>query len=816
MAIFNPQISPTADPNYLHLSKPAGNIEADKSTGIALENVGKIGAEAIKGADTVEEKFASEEAKEGATKIQSEQIGSLLLAQGASMTNQQDLLPGSSSEDPNVPTDVKSVKNAASSLVNARDNGHVSPTYYYMRLDSLAQNLRSRYPGYRDYIDKAISEVTGVKPANALVQSLMQDLNAASSNKHEELNKTLNDIRSEVNKGNPEARLEYDYVKQTGDISHANAAITKWNARGWAIKKLQEDQQSTTMGDEERKRAATSEFDLTLQGSFDQHWKTIQRGAGLNTPEQISQLINKAAAGEIEPLPPQQKEALLGQFQASRVTQEQDMRAKMYKPYTYTTKDLDGNTVTRTTTMAEQLGGPKAAEERLAAAMKQWDTVTDLVTNEKYGLQKATERLNTAIIDEAQHGLLTDKTLGPWLDNMAAMQKISPQYVEKYFAQLLAKDIDEAYKPYIIKQVSNMIAQPKYAETGIATTFKKVIEDAKNKGVTMPKVYNEYVKALEPLWRNNIPGVSPDELHNLRSQLAIAAFHPDNVGVLKQVQDDYWENGVHKPGAQTIYQRFGQTDAVANMKTLTDPAHWENYVAFMGSEYKTMANKELLNLNDLTKNFPNVFYPSWDPERHNWRLHQVGDTTGRDILGDKNFVPNKMQLGMSGLDEQFKQVQQSMKRLNMVTRPLANVAVADGGNADAAVLQHMMTSGLHIDPNHPIKGLPQQIIDSVKKNQQAVTPAQDWWQTQGEGAEKMPPAAPLQFQNEGQPRGGLKEFIDDPGRAAGPAQNNAPAGSARAPMRNPLGDQTIVGAPINVPNERNAETERIMRGRLPK
>ena len=845
MAQFNPSVPQTYDPNYLNLSKSITTPEADKSTGIALQSAGNMIEGGIKATDQVLKEQITGEAQEGAQKIQTQQIGGLLLANAITspQSNSEDLVPGDGTAAANTPTDVSSVKRSVNSLVNARDNGHISPTYYYMRLDSLAQNLRARYPGYRDYIDRAISEVTGVKPANALIQSLMQDLNASQENQRAFYNKVQGDLLEETTKGNPAAREELKLFRQTGDVNHAIDQLNTWHARDYRLSQAEQNVKAHTADETSRRAAAQQTFDLTMSDMFDKHWSGIQAGMGLNQPAHIAQLVQKAAAGTIEPLPPEQKEGLLGQMVASRAQMEMDMRAKLTKNFTYTTTDLDGNTVTRTGTLGTILGGPSVTEPLLQQRLKDWDTVQDLVTNEKYGLYTATKRMNAAILDQAQNGLLTDKTLGPWLKNLDAITKISPQYAEKYFAQLLASNIDQGVKDYIVKQASNMLAQPDYAHLGIANTLKKAVEDAKNKGIQMPQVYSEYVKALEPIWNTKPPaGVTPQQYHDIRANLAIAAFHPDNVGVLKQVQDDYWDDKGQHPGAQTIYQRFGQPDAVNNMKSLTDPVHWQNYVSFMGSEYQHMAQKDILNLNDLTKNFPNVFYSSWDPDRHQWRLHQVGDTTGRDILYDKNFTPNKQQLGMAGLDAQFKQVQQSMKRLNMITKPLVNIAQADGSTSpDSAVIQQMINAGLKIDPNKPPQGLPDQLLHSVLEHQQQGTPAKGWWDKPGEGAENMPAVAPLQYSAEGNPNlGDLQDFLNNPGQAKknfmerrrdlnDREPRKAPAVKPGTPEMDPGGQGRDVrisnqggfgqilstGQPINVPNERTPETERMMRGHLP-
>lgn len=57
--------------------------------------------------------------------------------------------------------------------------GRISDTQYYTALDTTARMLKNKYPGYTDYVDKAIKSTTGVDPANALMQSLKHEADKA-------------------------------------------------------------------------------------------------------------------------------------------------------------------------------------------------------------------------------------------------------------------------------------------------------------------------------------------------------------------------------------------------------------------------------------------------------------------------------------------------------------------------------------------------------------------------------------------------------------------------------------------------------------
>lgn len=77
-----------------------------------------------------------------------------------------------------LPTGAQMEIDRASRMNEAYLNGSMSDSYYNSQLVATTKELRARYPGYRDEVDAAVSQITGVQPANALRKSLLSDLNA--------------------------------------------------------------------------------------------------------------------------------------------------------------------------------------------------------------------------------------------------------------------------------------------------------------------------------------------------------------------------------------------------------------------------------------------------------------------------------------------------------------------------------------------------------------------------------------------------------------------------------------------------------------
>src|SRR6478736_6130620 len=197
MAAFNQGPKDVNDPSYLSYSKQIGDIPnvntADKSMGILLDGIGDFISNATYTADTavkqdLDTKIRSE-VEQTRTQFEQEMGGSQYaqLAQPKPVDAGQKQGPMVSrsilpeDQPTNIPPDLNTLDGKLKTLAAYRDNGRASQTYYYGRLEALASEYRSRYGGHKDYIDGLFKKYTGVDPANAKLNSMIQDYNAAAA-----------------------------------------------------------------------------------------------------------------------------------------------------------------------------------------------------------------------------------------------------------------------------------------------------------------------------------------------------------------------------------------------------------------------------------------------------------------------------------------------------------------------------------------------------------------------------------------------------------------------------------------------------------
>lgn len=84
------------------------------------------------------------------------------------------------------PPGIDSATSEVARFAQARADGRISDTYFYSRVEALVRQVRSRYPGYREEIDKKVSSIVGTTPANALRSALLGDIAKAQTQQQKE------------------------------------------------------------------------------------------------------------------------------------------------------------------------------------------------------------------------------------------------------------------------------------------------------------------------------------------------------------------------------------------------------------------------------------------------------------------------------------------------------------------------------------------------------------------------------------------------------------------------------------------------------
>lgn len=188
MAKFYEEPAPTNDPNYGGASKGYGEVKANTGIGDTLKGVAGLVEGGAKGLYTVADASIKDEIRAAVEPIRARHGADVLPgdapaiagtgARGAkyAVAQTDDL-----AADPALPEQVKAGIDTAKRYKQAFDQGALSDTKYSSELERVVQNMRSKYPEWKDEIDKHVSEITGQTPANALRASVLRDLVSQSA-----------------------------------------------------------------------------------------------------------------------------------------------------------------------------------------------------------------------------------------------------------------------------------------------------------------------------------------------------------------------------------------------------------------------------------------------------------------------------------------------------------------------------------------------------------------------------------------------------------------------------------------------------------
>lgn len=163
--------------NYSNRSRGVDVAGPNKALGTLFEGVGKVVDTAITTIDNNNILNINDELRTGIEAIRG--------AQGVDAAVNDPTVTGGETGGVrgtvSAPPGVASATSEIARINAAYKEGKIGDTYYYAKVESLARQVRNKYPGYRDEIDKKVSSIIGTNPANALRSSIISDLKQAQS-----------------------------------------------------------------------------------------------------------------------------------------------------------------------------------------------------------------------------------------------------------------------------------------------------------------------------------------------------------------------------------------------------------------------------------------------------------------------------------------------------------------------------------------------------------------------------------------------------------------------------------------------------------
>lgn len=702
MAIFNPEVSPTQTPNYFKYSEPIGNVKSDNSAGMLLSTIGEGIEGAAKLADTTIKGKIGEDVRTMAESERSKFASALEtihpVVPGPVQTPGGATVKLSFADEtpPAAPAAIDAALSKVQSVQGALESGKVNDTYYTQQLSSGVQRLRAQYPGYVDYIDSKVAQITGMNPANEYVKNLMQDINRAQTNKKTEFDKELDMARRALGEGIPNADVMFNRLQ--ADPSFAPQFRTWYNqenSKMYTIK-LQDAQRANMKGTKEeiagnRAEDFTREVGMTIDNQFHSQTKLT----GTNTPQGILDFVGEVARGDRKAT-----DAQMEQLATLMLAQKNTLATQLAARSNQLVSGPNGTKVS----YASDIGTQKR-DDIIKSQLGIYDLVIESIKHKDMGAAYTHMNQARGILDTTKSQILTSDMGSYAAKSKAFLDFMGPNWTNMTTMEGLRKNMDDASRVVFNDNALDARLQPNLATTGIPTTVTDHMEAVKKKmSATQKAVHYDNLLNLVDDLRN------PKAPDGDKANIVKYFYSPEATNLLKNFKMDYTDPTTKQvvPGKYAAWTRLTTpdiTDSIAKMGK-SDPESAQKYRNWVEITGKQLFGEDVRNLNHFTGH-DNLYF-EWNGNTKQLTLRDKEGGLAPPVINSAGRAVG----AVNPIDEGYKyQVQAIVKRVNGALTNLSHVENSFHGDTEAYVLSMLQQYGM--DFNGKISGLPKAIGDAI-------------------------------------------------------------------------------------------------------
>lgn len=685
MAVFNPQVQPTQDPNYLNISRPISDVTADKSGGMLMAAAGEALTGTVELVDRTEKDYLKDKITTDVQGLQDNYITGLKGARGAQIAGQQPagLIPEPdpatlAGDEPQVPAGVQQGIQRAQQLAEARiqngGSGKANDTLYAGALYSYTKQLRTENPGYIDYIDQQIAKVSGKDPANYFMQNILQDINASATNSKSEIDKTINLGRQWL--GYDEHMPAYiEAVRRglPGSVQNLEDRINTIAADKNNFDKWQRNRTQSQANIEDDLITNKDQFSKELRAKAYTLYNGVVQIPGLTNPTTIGKLVADAQEGRVS-LTDAQWDALLPAAVAAQ------------QRYQESAKEISDNRGYST-----KIPNIKDRNDIIQNEGQIYSQIIDAIKAKDTGLMFAQQRRAQSIQSGAEVQILSDPNLGPYAKNMAAFTKFGgPNWVNTAMGNFLQKGGATNLKNFLEDEmIKAQTPDPDLRDPSKAKSLYDAIQKAKDAKIpASTKVYEDLIDNVNTI--NN-----PKAPLNVKAEVVNYVFKPKNWGVMDQFGRDFTDNkGVFHSGKFAVYDIMTQPKITDNIWQSKDSTSWDYYKNWQEQSFKKLFGEEVQNLVKIQGDKSMDIKINWDADHKQFIAEFPKATTNIEA----NYI---------------NYAQDSIKKLNRGLMNLSYMKDREGTDTNAYLADVLM--GIGYSPNDRLHGdnLPQRFIEAI-------------------------------------------------------------------------------------------------------
>lgn len=570
-------------------------------------------------------------------------------------------------------------------LSDAMANGKISPTFYYGRLNEIAKQFRAQNPGFRDYIDQQIHQITGVTPANAYITSLTQRINTAITNTQSEREKVLSVLRrDDVLATDPSLAVLYSQGKITADQAIMQAGKNLSIKHNLEMVRLAN--QTSKESDEYKEYTRGKNFDKLSVDITNAAFSGITLSTDQGTPQSMLEYIQDVNTGKA-PRPSHERLLAINELLQGRRAQTRAQWAQAAQAAGYT--------------------DPEAIKKKVDALDAiTFGPVDDFLAKGDYSAANHTVNMTKAITNDQITGLFGNDKFGAIQKNLV-MGAIFKQFgAEQYLASLgtsigLTQGLNEQVKAYMQNGLMRMGSQPDAAATGQNFTLRQFYDDAIAKGVGKPQLLKKVLDEVDSI------GIKGDQAptDEVKKNYIKAYF---GQGIL----DMNWRDRNGQDMSPAIFRQMTAErirDEVFRLGK-EDPTLIDTYKNWVDQSWKILFTKDINALKDVQANPGMSLRWESDPGKgvHQWHLFQ----NGRDITTTPLTPTVRGGIVRDVPTPELQEAQRVVNRLNSAMQPVIGVAnKVPGFDVDYYLLNSFIQAGF--DPTKAGGDIPSKMVQAV-------------------------------------------------------------------------------------------------------
>jgi hypothetical protein len=717
---FDPKVPEQQDQQYTHffqnIQGPQPNV-AGATRGQAIGQAAASAGGDVSGFLNVEEQSKQEiigsQLAQKYSDLQENEVGALTtrlaqLQRGSdpSLLNQSDAPPPG----------LEHLPGQVQALGAMRASGKYDPTYYNMLRDNIAKQARADSPTERDFIDNEFMHITWRDPANKVIQSLTQDINAYETNAKEQRSKVDNTIWKGVSEGvipyaawqayqqNP-SKMEGRLVTQ---IAQHNAYKSNLETQDLEMRNL-EAKKRLTAQDAQAKVGATTDQSVALA----LNGMTLHVD-GIHDPVSASDLHNGIASGTIQKPDENTSIAISQQYSALADNWEAQKR----KEFNTIPPPSPGNPNPKP--MSYYLGGPGEVDKEIARGREQIERQgkfyaagdTSIAAGQKQFYDAALNAQATRVLQ--QNPAVNLLALGPKM-----FGKDSAAYNDWFTKITTDPKLTEQLGPSVVSSIAGMMAQPNVSGGSPYFTMSEAFKRAQSQDVKDPNFYDGVTRYSTGLLNNK--SVPPEA----KASLANGIYgSKDLTDLVNNSQMD--AQGRITPGKSTLVSDLVNDKIAKEIKHTGNREAINNFVQTGQQWVGSIFHSEIATINAHDSD-PNLKF-RYDTENNRWSVDYVGKTPGfrpDQILrsGLQDFArPFSTQLGRLGINvppeeyealKAYPVIKGSIDKLNLAIQSLGSISREfTGEDINTMAVRLMLQSGL--DPNIDADTNGNKLIQSIK------------------------------------------------------------------------------------------------------